>query len=47
MGEGEFGKVVIGETDGILERSEMNRVAVKMLKGSYIIIMWNKIVCIV
>lgn len=35
MGEGEFGKVVRGEIDGIIRENEMNKVAVKMLKDGH------------
>jgi len=47
LGEGAFGKVVLGEIDGIINENVMNMVAVKMLKGSYIIIKWDIIVFIV
>jgi len=33
LGEGAFGKVILGEIDGILIENVMNTVAVKMLKG--------------
>lgn len=37
LGEGEFGKVVMAEGNGLLKQGLNSVVAVKMLKGSYLI----------